>query len=262
MFPKVLEKFLVYLLLAAFLEVASFQAIRSNLSFALPHIQIDCIGQIIGDTEIVTNQSIDVNQDGKPDQVVLYGKDHLYVLVALSQSQTHCEVILNEHLTALILVNPSAWRTVAVHKIEMIELTGDDKPEIYIWLEKSGEGVGPRYEYAVHAIYTFVDGNLQQALNVELCLAFNSFEFRETATGNAKDVYLDGDSLCNPPWSSGRTYSIMRWNGEKFALVESGTIDIATTDPPWLNVCCIVAPISFLVVTLMLVTRLRKVTAN
>jgi hypothetical protein len=146
----------------------------------------------------------------------------------------------------------------------MIELTGDDRPELYIWLEKSGWGP-PHEKVAFHAIYTLVDENWEHVLGnvgITQCLAFSSFEFRDAPSGKAKDIYLDEDRLCNPPWSSKRNWTIMRWDGSRFMPVESGVIEISTTDPPWVNVCCAV-PLAFVmfgpVATLMLIViRLRR----
>jgi hypothetical protein len=87
-----MKRFLAYLLLVAF-GVAGFQVSRTNLSFASPNIQSDCIEPIIGNAEVIASQMIDINQDGILDQVVLYINDDvdrkddpIYVLMALNQS--------------------------------------------------------------------------------------------------------------------------------------------------------------------------------
>lgn len=267
MFPKVMRRPLVYLFLAAF-GVASLLAGWPNLSLALPSMQLDCIEQIIGNAEIVASQGIDVDQDGNLDQVVLYineNTDHsgdpIYILVVLNQSLARCEVVLNEYLIRSSL--STGRQSIDVREIEMVELTGDGKPELHIWLEKKDKNVRPE-NIAFHAIYTSADGNWKHVLGnagITQCLFFSSFEFRESSSGDAKDIYLDQDRLCNPPWSSHRNYSILRWDGLKFTQVEEGTIDISTTDPPWVNVCC-VATLVCPVVVLVLVTRLRKGAAH
>jgi hypothetical protein len=260
MFPKVMRRPLVYLLLAAF-GVASLLAGRPDLSLALPSMQLDCIEQIIGNAEIVVSREVDIDQDGNPDQVVLYINDNtgrrddpIYVLAILNQSLVRCEVVLNEYLVWSALT--AGRQSINVREIEMVELTGDDRPELHIWLEKSGGG--PHESVAYHAIFTIVDENWQHALcdgGITQCLAFSSFEFRDTPSGDAKDIYLDEDRLCSPPWSSRRNYSILRWDGLKFTQIEEGTIDISTTDPPWVNVCCLATLVFPAVV---LVMRLRK----
>jgi hypothetical protein len=246
----------VYLLLITAL-VAGPQA---NLRIPFPassDLQLGCVEQAVGNAKILASRSLDVDQDGKLDQVVLYGGDNLHILVALSQSSTTCKVVVNEYLTALALVHPPELRTVKVREIEMIELTGDHRPELYVWLEKSGGG--PRFSYAIHTIYTNVDGRWQEALDVELCLSFNAFELRDSSTAGTKDIYLESDPQCKPPWSSHRAYSVMKWNGSEFVLSESGTIDTLTTNPPWLNAFCVstvVCPAVVLVlVTALLINR-------
>jgi hypothetical protein len=263
MFQKpTMKRLLVCLCLTAF-WVAGFQANWTTLSLALPDIQSDCVEQVIGNAEIVANQAVDIDQDGKLDQIILYINDKddrtydpIYVLIALYQSPMHCRAVLNEELTLSKLTTDR--QTITVRRIEMVELTGDNRPELHIWLDRSGGG--PRASVAYHAVFTLVDRYWKHALGnkgVEQCLAFSSFEFREAPGGDAKDIYLDEDRHCEPPWSSDRTYAIMRWNGSKFVPVEEGTIDISTTDPPWLNVCC-VATLVGPVVVLVLVTRLRR----
>lgn len=250
-----MNKYLVYLLFAAFLLV-SFQAGWRSVSFASPGLQSECVEQVVGKAEIIANQTLDVDQDGKLDQVVLYGKDQVDVLVILNRSPSDCEVGLNEYLANLILGSPTAWRIAEVRKIEMIELTGDDKPELYIWLETSG--AGPRYEHSVHAIYTLINGNWQKVLHISQCLAFSTFEFRDLLTEDAKYIYLDEDTSCQPPWSAQRTYTIMRWNGSRFMPTESGTIDISTTDPPWWNAFCVATLVGPVVIVVLVVIRLRR----
>lgn len=261
MILKSMKRHLAAYLLLATLLLTSFQIGQQSVTFASPALQSECVKQIIGNAEIVANQAIDVDQDGKQDQVVLYGKDYVDILVALNRSQEHCEVVLNERFTDLILTSPVAWRTAKVRKIEMIELTGDDKPELHISLEKSGGGAAPHYEYALHTIYTFKDGRWQEALNVGLCLAFNSFEFRDGPDEGVKDIYLDEDRDCDPPWSSQRTYTIMRWDGSRFMPSESGTIEISTTSPSWMNMFCIISFVSIVVIsgiTVIFFIRMRQ----
>lgn len=254
-----MKRHLVHLLFAALLLV-SFQVGWQSVSFAFPGLQSDCIEQVVKNTEVIANQALDVDQDGKLDQVVLYGKDQVDVLVILNRSPANCEVSLNEYLANLILGSPTAWRTAKVRKIEMIELTGDNKPELYIWLETSG--AGPRYEHSVHAIYRLVNGSWQKVLHISQCLAFSSFEFRDLPTGAAKYIYLDEDTSCQPPRSAQRTYTIMRWNGSKFWPSESGTLAISTTNPPWWNAFCVTILIAPVVVVVLAVIHWKRKRSN
>lgn len=259
------KKGLLLGLLLTILVSISFQTDWPVLTFALPSLQSDCVKQIIGDAEIIANQMMDVNQDGTPDQIVFYINqqagltyDPIYVLIVSGHSATQCEVLLNEELTCSKLT--SGRQNINVHVIEMIELTGDDEPELHIWIERSGGG--PRMSVAYHAIFTLQEKHWQHVLGtkgIEQCLAFNTFEFRESPSGGAKDIYLDQDTHCEPPWLSERAWTIMRWDGSRFIPVDSGVIDISTTDPPLLNVCFVTIPICFVVV-LVLITRLRKKT--
>ncbi|MEJ5312590.1 MAG: hypothetical protein WHX52_22725 [Anaerolineae bacterium] len=261
------KKAILSCLLLAILLAVSFQAGWPVLAFALPSLQSDCVKQIVGEAEIIANQVMDVNRDGAPDQIVLYINqqagptyDPIYVLVVSGHSATQCDVLLNEELACSKLT--SGRQNINVRAIEMIELTGDDEPELHIWLERSGGG--PRMSVAYHAIFTLKEERWKHVLGnkgIEQCLAFNTFKFRESPSGGAKDIYLDQDTHCEPPWSSERTWTIMRWDGSRFMPVDSGVIGISTTDPPWLNVCCVTIPIGFVVV-LVLITRLRKKTIH
>lgn len=251
-------KYLANIFFVMPLILIGFQINWQGNFFTLPVFQSECIKQVVGDSEIIIDQPIDVDQNGEIDQVILYGKDDVYVAVILNQPSESCEVILNEYLTALKLVNPTTWRTVQVQQIEMIELTGDNQPELHIWLEKTG--APSRYEHAIHAIYTFGNGHLQKALSTEQCLAFSSFEFRN-GNEQAKDIYLDTDGDCQPPWSYQRTYNIMGWDGAKFTPKESGTIDVFTASPSWFNVFCVailVIPVVGLVLVILRVITNKK----
>jgi hypothetical protein len=230
-------------------------------------MQSDCVKHLLGDTEVLADQALDLDQDGVLDWAVLYinqnsGRkedppDPIYLLLVLSQPDGDCRVVLDDYLYSPSLTTER--QRITVHVIETVELTGDDKPELHIWLDSSGGGA--RYSQAFHAIlasegesWTHVLGNR----GIGHCLAFSTFEFRDAPTGDAKDIYLDEDRHCNPPWSSSRTYTIMRWNGSRFMRAESGTIDIQTTDPPWVDVCrlgALIGPVAFvgLVVGLLLV---------
>jgi len=228
-------------------------------SFALPDMQSSCVEQAVGNAEIVAIRTADLDQDGNLDAIVIYVDDIedgglVHVLVALNQSSSQCKIVIDDHPLFLL-----GGQGVNVREMEMVELTGDDSPELHIWLETSGGG--SRQNVAYHAIYTLVSGNWQHALGdigITQCLVFSSFEFRDAPSGHAKDVYLDEDRLCNPPWSSHRNYSILRWNGSKFVSIESGTIDISTTDPPWVNVCCAAPLVGPAVVLTLVVIRLGR----
>ena len=153
----------------------------------------------------------------------------------------------------------------------MVELTGDDKPELHIWLDRSG---GPaRYNWALHAIlhsegedWTHILGNV----GITQCLTSCLFEFRDAPTGNAKDIYVERPAPCEPPslWSYCRVYTIMRWNGSNYMPAESGTIKVRTPGLPWPIVCCVstlISPVMLVALALALilvVVRRRAHTAR
>jgi hypothetical protein len=198
-------------------------------STSLASAQSKCAKQIIGNGKVLGSQALDIDQDSNLDEVVVYDKDgDIYALVALDSSSAHCKVVLDKYFTSTKLT--TGRQTAIVRAIELVELTGDDKPEVHVWLDQSGGG--PRVSFATHAIYTSANGSWQEAARFGLCLAFNSFKFREVPGRIAKDIYVDEDVHCEPPWSSQRTYTIMRWNGSRIMPIESGTFDSLTTDPP------------------------------
>lgn len=213
-----------------------------------------CIEQAIENGEIVTSKSLDVDQNGEIDEIVLYRNDRLYILIALSSSSVNCHIILNEHLTDLALA--LGQQTVEVHDIKLIELTGDDQPELYIWVDK--EGGGRFVSATVHTIYTSSSGNWQQALHIEQCLAFSSFKFQDTAIKNIKDIYRDTDIVCDPPFSTSRSYDIFRWNGANFDSIENGTVAIWSMSPPIWYVICLVAVICLILILTWIAISVRK----
>ncbi len=167
----------------------------------------ECVEQVIESGKVVGSKVLDVNQDGNSDDVVVYEKDgDLYTLLALNSVSPRCEVVLDQYLTSIAL---TADRQIAkVRAIELVELTGDDKPELHIWLNESGGG--PRVSFAMHAIYTSANGSWQEATRFGLCLAFNSFQFRD---GPMESHY-------HPP-AAGRLARVAALSPEPFATEAS-----------------------------------------
>jgi hypothetical protein len=198
---------------------------------------IDCTSQTIHSNEIFAAQDLDINLDGVTDQVVIYGDDTVYVLVALNRYQPDCKIeVVQEIISRALTTGRQNIEEVA---IKLVELTRDKQPEIYVTFQESGGGGGPRDSFAVHAIYVLNNGQWNNAFLISQCLAFHSFEFREGQDKTKQDIYFDEDRHCEPPWSSSRTYNILRWDGTAFRSIDSGTIESRSTNPWWLNIACL-----------------------
>ncbi len=216
--------------------------------------QKDCSGEIVRSEEILAERNLDVNQDGLADQVVLYGNDEVKVLIAIGLSSGRCEIVLNDPLTHRNLT--TGRQTVAVKSIELVELTNDHSPELYIWLERYGGGGSYRESFAVHAIYLRSEDLWKRALDIEQCLAFSSFEFRDAPNGT-KSIYRDEDPICGSPWSSSRNYSIYEWKSTGFERVESGKISKRVTYPPNADLVFVI-PLVLLLVAALIVLVIRR----
>lgn len=236
------------------LLVTAFYVSWQNASVASQSTQPECIEQATQNGEIVTSKSLDVDQNGELDEVVLYKHDRLYILLALNPSSVNCRIVLDEYLTHFALALEP--QTIEVQDIKLIELTGDDRPELYIWVDK--EGGGRFVSAAVHTIYTSSDGNWQKGLHLEQCLAFNSFKFQDTTIENIKDIYRDADGVCDSPFSIDRNYDILRWNGSKFETIESGTISIWSMSPPVWYPICVAAIIGLILLLTPVAISVRK----
>ncbi len=167
---------------------------------------------VLGNTEVLLNRSMDVDQDGKLDNVIVYGGDDIYVLIVSNAASVECKVVLNERITSRRLITED--QKITIRELELVEMTGDNQPELHLWLEKRGGG--PREEVSLHEIYTLQNGQWHEAAGFAQCLAFSSFEIRNAKDMAAKEIYVDEDRHCEPPFSTGRTYSILKWNGTRF----------------------------------------------
>lgn len=231
--------------------------IQSAFTFiTMPDRQLGCVLQAIGNNEIIAQESVDVDQNGSLDELIIYGDKDLFLIIAQDSSTASCKIVFNEYLISRKLI--TGWQKVTVRSMEQIELTGDNIPEIHIWLEKTGGG--PREEVALHAIYSLQESKWQEVFIFTQCLAFSSFEFRVSQGGAAKEIYTDQDRHCEPPWSSGRTYNLLQWNGSRFVTVESGIVpnSVAPMYLAWLNYACLIAFIVLIVILLRLVWVQRK----
>ena len=199
--------------------------------FAAQSSQLDCVEQVVQNTEILVHKQLDVNQDGIPDDVVIYGDGDLYLLVIAKKSSPGCKVMLNDWLTSRQLVDPDEKKVVKVQQVELVDLTGDNQPELHIWLDLSTFAF--RESEAFHAIYKLHGGSLERVFVSSQCLQMSSFEFR-TAPDGAQLIYRDEDYHCDPP-SSNRDYAIYRWdaNTSQFKSIESGKVAKETADTFW-----------------------------
>ena len=166
--------------------------------------QSNCIDQIVQGAEVLAHKKLDVNQDGNSDDVVIYGQDELYVLVVVNQPTLNCEIILNDSLTSRQFYNGER-RPVTVTRIELVDLTGDGRPELHIGLEGT---YFFRQSGAFHAIYRLQDQTMERIFVSDQCLPMSSFEIRATSDGS-RVIYRDTDIVCDPP-SFHRDYTIYR----------------------------------------------------
>lgn len=221
--------------------------------------QENCIEKVVGDQEILARQVLDINRDGSPEQIVIYGNDDVRLLVIVSQPSGTCQTILEDQLTNRGLF--TGQQIIAVRQVELVELTNDDQDELYVWLEESGGGGGPRDSNSVHAIYRLGNNGWRRAFFASMCAALSSLEFRAAPEGR-KLIYLDEDLRCNPP-SSSRTYSVYRWDAtaSQFERVESGEIAKWTLGPFCQNVIVVVST-TLIGLTIWLIAKRKRTKAN
>ena len=119
--------------LLTFVLLTTLLPVRQKRSTFIYDGQSNCVHQTVQGADILADKQLDVNRDGIQDEVVIYGNDDLYALVVVNQSTSSCEIILNSRLTSRQTL--SGRKTVAVQGIELVDLTGDDQPELHIWLD-------------------------------------------------------------------------------------------------------------------------------
>lgn len=214
-------------LLQAILLSILLNCVSLHSFFVGSEMQRKCVESAIGNSEILTTRSLDVNEDGTVDEIIIYGGDKLYLLIVRNSATGECKVVLNEYLTFRQLL--TGTQIVTIREIALVEVTGDAQPELHVWLEKRNGGF--RQEVALHAIYFRQQEEWKEALRVTQCLAASSFEIRKEQPGRPKVLYLDEDRHCDWPRSNERIYTFMRWNGSRFLPAERGTVEI-----PWLQV--------------------------
>ena len=241
---KQINKSLMYILVTITLLPMLIPIEQRQQSWA-QRTQSDCVKQIVQNAEIVAQKQLDVNQDGMQDDVIIYGSDDLYILVAINQSALGCEVILNDWLTSRLL-NSGERKIVNVQQVELLDLTGDDQPELHIGLDLSTFTF--RASEALHAIYKLQGESAERVFITSQCLQMSSFEFR-TASDGAKLIYLDEDRRCVPP-SYSREYEIYRWNAKasQFERVESGKVAKETADTFWQSALSVLLEIAVVLI--------------
>jgi hypothetical protein len=202
--------------------------------FAAQSSQPNCVEQVVQNAEILVHKQLDVNQDGIPDDVVIYGDGDLYLLVVTNGSSLGCKVMLTDWLTSRQLIGPDEMKAVKVQQVELVDLTGDNQPELHVWLDLSTFAF--RESEALHAIYKLQGESLERVFVISQCLQVSSFEFRTSPDGT-RLIYLDEDYHCDPP-SSSRDYAIYRWdaNTSQFRRIESGEVAKVTVDTFWQSV--------------------------
>ncbi len=224
--------------------------------------QSDCVERVVQNAETLAHKQLDVNQDGILDDVVIYGDGDLYLLMVANGSSLGCKVMLNDRLTSRQLINPDEQKVVKVQQVELVDLTGDNQPELHIWLDLSAFAF--RESEAFHAIYKLQGGSLERVFVTSQCLQVSSFEFR-TAPDDAQLIYWDEDYHCDPP-SSSRDYAIYRWdaNTSQFKRIESGKVAKETPDTFWQSVLAVLIEVvavpaaGILLVGLVVLFVLRK----
>lgn len=221
----------------------------------LSDVQSDCIEQALGNAEIVTSREMDIDGDGDWELVILYvSEDKSYKPIHVMLIETdlaQCVVVCDKQLTLTTLKDGERLVT-NIREIEVIELTGDARPELHIWMDQRRPGESVEY----HAILTPVNGSWNHALGstgITRSSARPLFEFRDAPNEEAKDIYLESYY----PLSGETRYTIMRWDGSKFMPVEGGVINVATT-PLWLKASYIATLVVLAVIVTLLATRWRR----
>ena len=234
--------------------VCGYGAIGQEDTTRSPNFQSDCIEHFVANVEVLMTKTLDVNQDGDPDQVaVVADVNDIRLLVLTNLSSENCALILNDRLYSKLT---TIQQKIDIREIEAIQLI-DGQPALHIWLEKSGLGSGPYRDVTFHAIYTSGNDQWKQIFMIEQCLAYSSLELRETPN-NVKQIYLDEDNRCRAPFSSQRDYYIFQWNGESFDLIEEGTVDRWTAYSPILYVCCMLPVIGGVIVGIALMVIVSR----
>ena len=249
------ERRLLVCLFFAVLGVVSCQMGQSSPSLTLSGMQADCIEQVLRDAEIVTSREMDVDWDKDLELVILYvSEDKSYKPIHAMMIETdsaQCMVVCDRQLTLTTLKDGERLAT-SIREIEVIELTGDVRPELHIWVDQRRPGESVEY----HAILTPVNGSWKHALGstgITRSPTRPLFEFRDAPNGEAKDIYLESYY----PLSGETRYTIMRWDGSKFMPVEGNVINVATT-PLWLKAGCIATLVVLAVIVTLVVTRWRR----
>jgi hypothetical protein len=198
---------------------------------------------------------MDIDWDGDLELVILYvSEDKSYKPIHVMMIETdsaQCMVVCDKQLTLTTLKDGERLAT-GIREIEVIELTGDVRPELHIWMGQRRPGESVEY----HAILTPVNDSWKHALGstgITRSPARPLFEFRDAPNEEAKDIYLESYY----PLSGETRYTIMRWDGSRFMPVEGGVINVATT-PLWLKAGCIATLVVLAVIVTLIATRWRR----
>lgn len=91
--------------------------VTSALPFTQQRFLPNCLQSVIGGNPVVVAEQIDINVNGKLDEVVLYRDDWLHLVAALDLGTQRCQIVLNDTITGVNLID--GWQTVQVERLEL-----------------------------------------------------------------------------------------------------------------------------------------------
>lgn len=183
------------------------------------------VNPVIG--RVYNARMFDVNNDGISEEVVIYTSDGDVFLEVFENPDTlPCTTIFDVKLDTLKLIDRRM--TLSVIEVELIDVTGDDIPELHIGFEKQGGG---RYASGtVHHLYE--TKNWERIFISNTCLRSNVFEIRDVAASAMKEIYYENDIICDEVTGT-RNYACFRWDGTQFQMLEQGERNPALWEDPF-----------------------------
>ena len=153
--------------------------------------QIHCLEQITEKTNVVY---IELQEDRQFIGLGYTAPDGIYAAMLYLDQDQSCRLEFQDKLSDLQDVFDNKY-TPGFESIRRMELTGDEIPEIFIWLDHYG---APRLSNTLFIFYSKQnDGSYKKVYSTFACLGWSSLEFIEVDNDNRPMIRTVDDVRCS-----------------------------------------------------------------
>jgi hypothetical protein len=175
---------------------------KIELLWPLTTPQRQCVEQIIGSSKPVY---VEKQADGESIGIgyTTTGTDYYVAIFSVDQSGV-CEVAFQKEVWNCYDEFLETYREdtrAKPKKIALVELTGSEPSEVYIWFDTRGRWTGAKHVFYIEQ----PDGAYEEVMRLRICSGLSSVEIRNE--GGSTTVMVQDDRLCDSPKSNKQNYT-------------------------------------------------------